>query len=346
MIVLVVIMAAITVLYEEPGIAKEYKGLHYFISMPTFELTEQSKSTLEEFISLEKNSPSSKHGQLLPPLIIEIKRATLGIFVASKPHPNLVVTVSTKWIPTRIKPFHDCNEEEAQEVHSFTNETMESLERVKRLLQKRHSLQRHGNSDWLLYSILDAIVDNLRPISNIYETKLKVLSTRLLEVGHRLSTREVKEIIVMKRDLEWLQHELRPMLIVLRHLIADKNIGVEVTHYLEDVEDHMNLVIDELSSSARECEAMREEFNSYSDRRMNDVLYLLTLVTTIFVPAQFFTGYFGMNFVDSDTGEPALVLLNSGWKGLLSFWIITLFTTAVVTLGMYYYKWFERPREV
>jgi Mg2+ and Co2+ transporter CorA len=79
---------------------------------------------------------------------------------------------------------------------------------------------------------------------------------------------------------------------------------------------------------------------------MNDVLYLLTLVTTLFVPAQFFTGYFGMNFVDSDTGESALVLLNLGWKGLASFWIMTSFTTSVVVLVMYYYKWFERPREV
>lgn len=343
-------------MYEEPDIAKEYKGLHYFISMPTFELTEQSKSSLEQFLSLEKNSTSPKHLLLLrratagqleqSPLIIEIKRATLGIFVASKPHPNLVVTVSTKWIPTRIKRFHDCNEEEAPEVSSFAKETMASVERVKSLLQKRHSLQRYGNSDWLLYSILDAIVDNLRPISNIYETKLKLLSKRLLEVGHRLSSREVKEIIVMKRDLEWLHHELRPMLIVLRHLIAEKNIGVEVTHYLQDIEDHMNLLLDELSSYARESEAMREEFNSYSDRRMNDVLYLLTLVTTLFVPAQFFTGYFGMNFVDSDTGESALVLLNLGWKGLASFWIMTSFTTSVVVLVMYYYKWFERPREV
>lgn len=334
--------------YDEAHITKGH-GRHYFISVPMFELTQRSQRSLDTSLKMEKNMrpwvfAAVQSQSELP--TIEVKEATLGIFVASKPNPNLVVTVSTEWRPTRVKPVGMRNAIIDQEPQEAYNSTITSLERVKRLLKKRHSIQRHGNSDWLLHAILDAVVDNLKPISSIYEAKIKMLSSRLLELGHRLSTREVKEIIVMKRDLEWLQHEMRPMLIVLRHLIADKNIGVEVTHYLEDIEDHLNLLIDELASYSRESEAMRDEFNSYSDRRMNDVLYLLTLVTTIFVPAQFFTGYFGMNFVDNDTGELGSPLLNQGWKGVLSFWAITLFTTGFVTLIMYHYKWFERPRDV
>ena len=85
-----------------------------------------------------------------------------------------------------------------------------SLERVKDLLRKRHSIQRHRNSNWLLHAIIDAVVDNLAPISKIYEAQLQRMSTRLFELQHRLSRSEVKEMIVMKRNLEWLVRELGP----------------------------------------------------------------------------------------------------------------------------------------
>jgi Mg2+ and Co2+ transporter CorA len=81
---------------------------------------------------------------------------------------------------------------------------------------------------------------------------------------------------------------------VIRHLIDDRNIGVEVTHYLEDVEDHLLRTVEELSSFASECASLKDEYNAYLDRRMNDILYVLTLVTTLIVPGQFFTGYYGM----------------------------------------------------
>ena len=316
------------------------KGLHYFISIQMFELTKRS---LETFESLERN-PNPRHGDKdRKLLIIEIKEATLGIFGASLPDPDLVVTVSTKWRPTRVKPFRAKRDSDEKLQEAFIDDSNTSLDSVVRLLQKRYSIQRQGNSDWLMYAIIDAVVDNLRPISNIYEAQLKGLSSRLLEREHRLGTDEVKSMIVMKRDLDWLQYELRPMLRVLRHLIDDEKLGIECGHYLEDVKDHLQQVIDELASYAQECDALKAEYSSYLDRRMNDVLYLLTLVTTVVVPAQFLTGYFGMNFTDKDTGESGIPLLNLGWQGLVAFWGITIFSTGSVLLAMYYYKWFEIP---
>jgi hypothetical protein len=47
------------------------------------------------------------------------------------------------------------------------------------------------------------------------------------------------------------------------------------------------------------------------------------------------TGYFGMNFVDPDTGDPALPLLNSGPIGVVAFWGMTLGGTCIVALLMY-----------
>eukprot|EP00977_Amphora_coffeiformis_P017667 scaffold5860_cov223-Amphora_coffeaeformis.AAC.6 len=374
------------------------EGRHYFVTIPMFELSRRSQTSLDLY---------NEASDLLPfmdvqPLIIEVNEATLGIFVASIPDSNLVVTCSTKWRPTRIRPFgfrdnrranarqrkaivtsrsqnnmakrpdatasgahfHDWGGDVGSSDSSGSlggvdaskdvgDEMIESifqhekmpLERVKDLLKKRHSIQRHRSSSWLMHAIIDAVVDNLGSISKIYEAQLQRMATRLFELQHRLSRQEVKEMIVMRRDLEWLQHELRPFARVIRHLIDDRNIGTEVTHYLEDVEDHLLRTIDELTSFATECVSLKDEYNAYLDRRMNDILYILTLVTTLVVPAQFFTGYFGMNFENNDgsLGDP---LLNMGGTGTGIFWAIVVGFTLLLAYMMHRYHFFEKELEV
>lgn len=362
------------------------EGRHYFITIPMFELSRRSQTSLD----LYKEASDLLPAMQLQPLMIEVDEATLGIFVASLPDANLVLTCSTKWRPTRIKPFKDYlramngtlnsrqSTSKSQNKHStgkprgygsfggdwnensdddddsssgkeddgdrliqaILQDEKPALERVKDLLRKRHSIQRHRNSNWLMHAIIDAVVDNLVPIGKIYEAQLQRMSNRLFELQHRISKQEVKEMIVMKRDLEWLQHELRPFARVIRHLIDDRNIGIEVTHYLEDIEDHLLRTLEELSSYADECTSLKDEYNAYLDRRMNDILYVLTLVTTLVVPGQFFTGYYGMNFEKDDMlGIPMLRL---GSLGVVAFWCMTFGCTALVALIMYRYNFFEK----
>ena len=74
---------------------------------------------------------------------------------------------------------------------------------------------------------------------------------------------------------------------------------------------------------------------------MNDILYVLTLVTTLIVPGQFFTGYYGMNFEDPSTGELGVPLLRMGFQGVVIFWGMTLAFTCVIAFLMYRYKFFD-----
>jgi CorA-like Mg2+ transporter protein len=328
------------------------EGRHYFITIPMFELSRRSQTSLELYTDVSPRLSVTE----VEPIIIEVNVATLGMFVASLPDANLVVTCSTKWRQTRIRPFRfkDYNRSRARRffhrrattrktptnmtnvtgstenelkkrLHRFgsldddatgsskkninsaidssdidssdddsdeeiTNVVLQDekppLERVKKLLKKRHNIQRHRNSSWLMHAIIDAVVDHLDPIPQIYEAQLQRLSNRLFEHQHRLSKRDIKVIVLMKRDLEWLHRQLRPFARVIRHLIDDNYIGTEVTHYLEDVEDHLNAIMEELSSLASECTSLRDEYDAYVDRRMNDILFVLTLVTTLVVPGK------------------------------------------------------------
>jgi hypothetical protein len=364
------------------------EGRHYFITIPMFELSRRSETSLNLHVDVAGLVPMLQ----IQPLLIEVNEATLGIFVASQPDANLVVTCSTKWRSTRIKPFFestlassqnrrksrkrrwlgglcgwrrnideeenesasssgsngdnddddDDNDDDDLLIQEMLQDEKSSLERVKGLLRKRHSIQRHRNSNWLMHAIIDAVVDNLGPIAKIYEAQLQRMGTKLFELQHRLSRHEVKAMIVMKRDLEWLQRELRPLARVLRHLIDDGNIGTEVTHYLEDVEDHLLSTLEELSSHASECMTLKDEYNAYLDRRTNDILYILTLVTVTIVPGQLLVGYFGMNFENTNTGELGDPLLQMGSAGLGIFWGLFFASTIFVMLIMYSCNFFQK----
>ncbi|CAE7186877.1 corA, partial [Symbiodinium necroappetens] len=106
-------------------------------------------------------------------------------------------------------------------------------------------------------------------------------------------------------ELDWVQRKVRPILKVLKHLIKDKAIDPDVTRYLEDVEDHLNLFLEEVSRIIGVCNSLRDEVNSYRDRQQQKVLYVLTLVTTLVMPTHLLTGIFGMNWIDEE-GQPVV----------------------------------------
>ena len=118
---------------------------------------------------------------------------------------------------------------------------------------------------------------------------------------------------------------------------SEEGFAGDLRSYLEDVDDHLDIVIEDLKACADLCKSYYDEFGTYQDKRMNDILFCLTIVTTLFVPAQFFTGLFGMNFVKED-GTPNMPLLTQP-HGYAIFWIMTLVVSIVVFLMLCIVGW-------
>ena len=111
----------------------------------------------------------------------------------------------------------------------------------------------------------------------------------------------------------------------------------EIKQYFEDIDDKLQLYVENLQQMADLCDSYNGEFTAYGDKRMNDILFVLTIVTTLFVPAQFFTGLWGMNFVKKD-GSPNMPLLN--WQyGYLFFWCLSLGLTFLTFLVLLINGW-------
>ena len=120
--------------------------------------------------------------------------------------------------------------------------------------------------------------------------------------------------------------------------IPPSNDSVEIRHYLEDVLDALEGLIEQLQRQANQCDLLFEEHYAYTDREQSNVLYTLTLITTLTAPMVTASGYYGINFVfwggaGAENGKPLEVSFTAAW-GLWFFWGL------VAALTLLIFMWF------
>jgi magnesium transporter len=164
----------------------------------------------------------------------------------------------------------------------------------RRLNQPGSQLRRHDAS-FLLYALLDAIVDHGFPILESYGDRLEAAEEQVLSGA---AQQVIPQIHRLRRELLLFRREVWPMRDVIRTLQREPHecMGETTRTYLRDVYDHSIQIID-LCDTYRELAAgLAETYTSSLSIRMNEVMKLLTIITTIFIPITFLAGVYGMNF--------------------------------------------------
>jgi Mg2+ and Co2+ transporter CorA len=108
--------------------------------------------------------------------------------------------------------------------------------------------------------------------------------------------RSLARIHHLKRELEKIGRRLKPFVRLLLHVIEDDAISPGATVYLRDVLDNLEGSDEEVRQLLAECEAVDDEADKFQSRQMDSTLYTLTVISAVFLPAQFLTGVWGMNF--------------------------------------------------
>ena len=142
-------------------------------------------------------------------------------------------------------------------------------------------------------------------------------------------------MLQVRRELTRLEHTLHPMKKVIDLLLEDRTAFKDPT-FFRDIDDAANAILIELKSCRDMVDEISEGFQRHHDRRMNDVLYLLTLVTTCIMPVQLLTGVFGMNFA---SGTEPLGLQDPllRWEyGYVFFWLLSLVSMAAMSISFKY----------
>jgi len=180
-------------------------------------------------------------------------------------------------------------------VMSFQERVEEIFEPLKERIRKDKGRIRKMGPDYLLYCILDAVVDN-------YLIVLENLGERVEELEEQLITKPdpdtLESIHNFKRELIYLKKSLWP----LRDLINTLERGEcslildKTTIFFKDVYDHTIHIIDTVETYRDLASGMMDVFLSSVSNRMNEVMKMLTVIATIFIPLTFLAGVYGMNF--------------------------------------------------
>lgn len=154
---------------------------------------------------------------------------------------------------------------------------------------------RKMGADYLAYALLDTIVDNYFVILEKLAEKIESLESELIA---NPTQNTVQKIYQLKRELIFLHNAVWPLREVVSGLSKHESplIAESITPYLRDVYDHVIQVIDSVDIYREMLSGMLDMYLSSVSNRLNQVMKVLTIIATIFMPLTFIAGVYGMNF--------------------------------------------------
>ncbi|MEJ2673049.1 MAG: magnesium/cobalt transporter CorA [Deltaproteobacteria bacterium] len=163
-----------------------------------------------------------------------------------------------------------------------------------RLLAGKGRIRKLG-ADYLAYALIDLVVDNYFVALESFSDKVEFLED---EVVIRPTPETLLEVHRFKNDMVMLRKSLWPLREVIARLERRESplISENLTMYFKDVYDHSIIAIESVETYRDILSGMLDIYLSSMSNRLNEVMKVLTIIATIFMPLTFITGFFGMNF--------------------------------------------------
>lgn len=206
---------------------------------------------------------------------------------------------------------------------------------VRKRIAQQGTMIRKSAADFLAYALLDNVIDHLFPVLEMIGNESEKMEETLMKNPTKGALKELfqnKRVLLEMRRLAW------PFREVIGHLIHDDSGIVQkpTILYLRDCNDHLTQVID-ISESFRDLTAgLMDIYHSSLGFRTNEIVRVLTLVSTFFMPLTFLAGVYGMNF--HAVGPYSMPELD--WRyGYPSFWLVSLLICAGMFVFFRRKKW-------
>ncbi|MAE66444.1 MAG: magnesium and cobalt transport protein CorA [Phycisphaeraceae bacterium] len=194
-------------------------------------------------------------------------------------------------------------------------------EPIRERLQTEGSRIRAGDVSYLAYALLDAVVDHSFPILEHFGDVLEQLEDDVMASPTPEMQRRIQGI---KRQLTLIRRVMWPMREVIDLLYRDENSRFSdvAKTYLRDVSEHSVQVIDVIETYREMANGLGDLYMSAVSNRMNEVMKVLTIMASFFIPITFLAGVYGMNF-------DAIPELHWKWAYPV-FWIICIMVTCAL----------------
>ena len=202
-----------------------------------------------------------------------------------------------------------------------------------RLRQARGKLRQSG-ADYLAYALLDTAIDGFFPLLEELGERLTALEEAVLEHPTRQT---IEEIYAVRRTLIGLRRVLWPLRQAVQTFGHDDSdlVTASTRLFLRDCYDHVLQVLDVLENYRELVAGLMETYLSSQSHHLNEVMKVLTIISTIFMPLSFIAGVYGMNFKTevSPWNMPEL-----SWFLGYPFCLLLMATVAAVLLVFFHRK--------
>lgn len=189
------------------------------------------------------------------------------------------------------------------------------------------------HADYLAYAILDSVIDGYFPVLEHFGDRLNALEDRILE------NPEQKEMAVshdIRRNIQILRHDVWPMREMINGLVNNHDLVRDDTRpFVRDCYDHIIQTLDILEIYRERCAGMMDIYLSSMSHKMNEIMKVLTIISTIFIPLSFIAGVYGMNF---DHSASRLNMPELHWAYGYPFALALMLAVALVLLSYFWRK--------
>lgn len=217
-------------------------------------------------------------------------------------------------------------------VISFQEEAgCDVFETVRQHIRDGKGRVRKARGDYLAYSLMDMVVNHYFLVLEKLDEKIEQIEEKLLTDSNSEVPRQIYHL---KKDLIYLRKQVWPFRESLFELAHCESSLLEKSSdpFFRDLYDHVIQVIDMTESLRDILSGLQDIYLSFVSARLNEVMKMLTIFSTIFIPLTFIVGVYGMNFK---------VMPELGWSwGYYALWVVM----AALAVGMVFYfkkkKWF------
>ena len=199
-------------------------------------------------------------------------------------------------------------------VITFQEDDFDVFDPIRDRIKKDNWRIRKLDNDYLAYAIVDAIVDNYFSIMDETGNLLDRIDTQVIK---KPSQKSLFDIHKLKRDLVILRKNIWPVREIIDKMKKTDTIIQDSTkRYIDDLYDHTIQIIESIETYREMAASIVDTYHSSIGNRMNEIMKVLTVISTVFIPLTFITGVYGMNF---------LYMPELAWKyGYFIIWTIML----------------------
>jgi magnesium transporter len=180
-------------------------------------------------------------------------------------------------------------------VITFQENDEDIFDNLRERLRKDLGYIRNSGADYLAYALMDTIVDYYYIMLEKIGQKIEEIEEQLL---HQPKTELLNQIYILKRENLILRKSVWPLREVISKLdrVETPIIHKPTVPFIRDLQDHTTIIVETVESYTETISNLIELYLTIGNNRLNEVMKILTIISTIFIPLTFIVGIYGMNF--------------------------------------------------